>query len=96
VSTINGMIQLKDIFEIAKTYNLDDILVECGNKFSKSLFDQNAVDELLYFVAPKILGNKSLNFSGITPINSLKDKISLRINKIKKIENDLFIDMRRI
>tara|TARA_B100000902_G_scaffold384018_1_gene423637 strand:- start:1693 stop:2796 length:1104 start_codon:yes stop_codon:yes gene_type:complete len=96
VSSKNDKILLNDIYQIAKIYGLDDILVECGNKFSKSLFDQNAVDELLYFVAPKILGNKSLNFSGITPINSLKDKISLRINKIKKIENDLFIDMRRI
>ncbi len=95
VSTKNNMIQLVDIFEIAKTYNLDDILVECGNKFSKSLFEEDAIDELMYFVAPKILGNKSLNFSGIEPIEKLKDKISLRINKVKKIDNDLYIDMRR-
>ena len=95
VSTINGMIQLKDIFEIAKTYNLDDILVECGNKFSKSLFDEDAVDELMYFVAPKILGDKSLSFSGINPIERLKDKITLKINKIVRIEKDLYIDMRR-
>ena len=96
VSAKNDKIDLKDIYQIAKIYELDDILVECGNKFSKSLFDEDAVDELMYFVAPKILGDKSLNFSGITPISSLKDKITLRINKIKKIEKDLFIDMRKI
>ncbi len=95
VSTINGMIQLKDIFEISKIYDLDDILVECGNKFSQSLFYEDAVDELMYFVAPKILGDKSLSFSGINPIEKLKDKITLKINRIKKIEKDLYIDMRR-
>ncbi len=95
VSTKNDEIQLKDIFSISKTYNLDDILVECGNKFSKSLFDDNAVDELMYFVAPKILGDKSLSFSGITPVGKLKDKITLRINKIMKVEKDLYIDMRK-
>ncbi len=95
VSTKNNLIQLKDIFEIAKIYNLDDILVECGNKFSKSLFDDDVVDELMYFVAPKILGDKSLSFSGITPIEKLKDKIILKINKIQTIEKDLYINMRR-
>jgi len=95
VSTKNDIIQLKDIFEIAKIYNLDDILVECGNKLTKSLLEEDAVDELMYFVAPKILGDKSLNFSGIAPVEKLKDKISLKINKIIKIEKDLYIDMRR-
>ena len=95
VATKNNMIQLKDIFNIAKIYNLDDILVECGNKLSKTLFDGDAVDELMYFVAPKILGDKSLCFSGINPVTRLRDKISLKINKIIKIEKDLYIDMRR-
>ena len=95
VSTKNNMIQLKDIFEISKIYNLDDILVECGNRFAKSLFNEDAVDELMYFVAPKILGDRSLNFSGIAPIEKLKDKITLKIKDFKAIENDLYINMRR-
>tara|TARA_Y100000768_G_scaffold382934_1_gene364154 strand:+ start:240 stop:1343 length:1104 start_codon:yes stop_codon:yes gene_type:complete len=95
VPTINNKIKLDDIFNIAKTYSLDDILVECGNKFSKSLFDEDVVDELMYFVAPKILGHKSLSFSGITPVERLKDKITLKINNIMKFEKDLYINMRR-
>ena len=70
----------------------DDVTGEC--KRADHLLE-DAIDELMYFVAPKILGNKSLNFSGIEPIEKLKDKISLRINKVKKIDNDLYIDMRR-
>jgi len=49
----------------------------------------------MYFVAPKILGHKSLSFSGITPVERLKDKITLKINKIMKFEKDLYINMRR-
>ena len=95
VNTIDNKIALQDIYSIAKMYGLDDILVECGSTFSGTLLSENAVDELLYFVAPKILGNKSISFSGINPIKKLKDKKTYRIKNIKSYENDLYIDMRR-
>ena len=76
-------------------YNLDDILVECGSSFSGSLLREDAVDELLYFVAPKILGNKAISFSGIEPIKKLKDKKSYNIKTTKTYDSDLFLDMRK-
>ena len=93
--TIDSKIALKDIYNIAKMYNLDDILVECGSSFSGTLLTEDAVDELLYFVAPKILGNQSISFSGIVPINKLKNKKTYKIKNIKSYENDLYLDMRR-
>ncbi len=95
VTIKDSKIQIEDIFKIANIYNLTDILVESGSKFSKSLFDSDSVDELLYFVAPKILGHKALCFSGIAPIVKLKNKISLKINSIKTYDNDLYVNMRR-
>ena len=95
VKTIDSKIVLKDIYNIAKMYNLDDILVECGSSFSGTLLTEDAVDELLYFVAPKILGNQSISFSGMAPINKLKNKKTYKIKNIKSYENDLYLDMRR-
>ena len=43
----NGKINLKDIYEIANTYDLNDILIECGNTFSRYLIKENAVDEFM-------------------------------------------------
>ena len=95
VKTIDSKIVLEDIYNIAKMYNLDDILVECGSSFSGTLLTEDAVDELLYFVAPKILGNQSISFSGIAPINKLKNKKTYKIKNIKSYKNDLYLDMRR-
>ena len=96
VETIQHKVNLNDIYEIADTYNLNDILIECGNTFAKSLFNENAVDELLLFIAPKIIGHSGCSFSGINPIKNLKDKISLKINEIRPISNDLYINMRKL
>jgi diaminohydroxyphosphoribosylaminopyrimidine deaminase/5-amino-6-(5-phosphoribosylamino)uracil reductase len=95
VKTTDSKIVLEDIYNIAKMYNLDDILVECGSSFSGTLLTEDAVDELLYFVAPKILGNQSISFSGIAPINNLKNKKTYKIKNIKSYKNDLYLDMRR-
>ena len=95
VKTKNSKINLKDIYAIAKTYHLDDLLVESGSIFSATLLSANAVDEIIYLVAPKILGSKGLTFSGINPIDKLKDKKSYKIKNIKSYKNDLCINMRR-
>jgi diaminohydroxyphosphoribosylaminopyrimidine deaminase/5-amino-6-(5-phosphoribosylamino)uracil reductase len=95
VKTTDSKIVLEDIYNIAKMYNLGDILVECGSSFSGTLLTEDAVDELLYFVAPKILGNQSISFSGIAPINNLKNKKTYKIKNIKSYKNDLYLDMRR-
>ena len=94
-TTDYGVVDLQDIYEIAKTYNLNDILIECGNTFSKYLIQENAVDEFMLFVAPKIIGDKGYTFSGIEPVQKLKEKISLRISEIMPIKNDLYINLRK-
>ena len=91
----NGKVNLKDIYEIANTYDLNDILIECGNTFSRYLIKENAVDEFMLFVAPKIIGDKGYTFSGIEPVQRLKEKISLRISEIMPIKNDLYINLRK-
>ena len=95
VQTKNRRIMLHDIYDIANAYNLNDILVECGNTLASSLFQDNAVDEIMYFVAPKIIGHQGYNFSGINPVRKLSDKIPLKIKEIKKINKDLYLNMRR-
>ncbi len=95
VHTKNNRIQLEDIYDIANTYNLNDILVECGNTFARSLFEADAIDEIMYFIAPKIIGHTGYNFSGINPVQKLSDKISLKIREIETIDKDLYINMRK-
>ena len=95
VHTVNSKICLKDVYDIANTYNLNDILVECGGTLTKSLLEENAIDELTLYVAPKIIGQFGINFSGINAIKKLKEKIFFKIKNILPIDNDLYINMRK-
>lgn len=95
LNTIEGKIALGDIYRIAREYNLDDILVESGMTFASTLIDEDAIDELMLFVAPKLLGHNSIRFSGITPIKKLSQKKKYLIDHIKEYNSDVYINMRR-
>ena len=95
VKTKDNKIRLEDIYSIAKTYHLDDLLIESGSTFANTLLSTNEIDELIYFIAPKILGNKAFAFSGLKPIDKLQDKKTYKIKNIKTFNNDLYVNMRK-
>ncbi len=44
---------------LATEYEVNDILIESGPKFSGAMIDEGLVDELVIYMAPKLFGNKS-------------------------------------
>ena len=59
----------------------------------ESFLKLKLIDELLLYIAPKIIGYTGKNFSGVTYINKLSKKIKFSINDMIPIGNDLKIRM---
>ena len=95
METSQNKININHIYQVARDYGLDDILVESGMKLASSLIEEDAIDELVLFIAPKILGHRSLRFSGMEPVKNLKHKKKYKINTIRQYDTDLYINMRR-
>ncbi len=96
VPTVNNKISLRDVYDIANTYNLNDILVECGGTLTKSLLEENAIDELTLYVAPKdnrSTWNKFFRYKCNKKIKRKNFFFKLKI--IIPIDNDLYINMRK-
>ena len=59
------------------------------------MLKNSLVDEIILYVAPKILGHNSKAFSGIYDIDRLSKKINFKINDMMHIHNDLKLRLNR-
>ena len=64
------------------------ILVEGGSKLSASLLNENLIDEITWFRASKIMGNKGINAISNLDIDSIEDLKKFELIYVKSIDND--------
>lgn len=81
-----GQINLKDMLKKLAQLEITNILVEGGGNLIGSLFDEELVDRVLFFISPKIIGGKEA-------ISSVMGKGIMRIDKAIKLK---YIQLRRI
>ncbi len=79
---------VKKLFEL----RIMSILVECGGKLNAAFIKENLADELIQFVAPKILGDKTgINFVEGFNRKEISMCNNLNILSTKKLKNDIMI-----
>ncbi len=87
-----GKIDLKQALKELAKLNIASILVEGGSKVFTSFVSQNLYDELVLFIAPKILG-EGLSAIGNLGIKSIRKALKLRINNVEKLGDDILIEL---
>jgi len=82
---------------LAEGHNATNVLVEGGAALIGSMLDQNLVDQVLVYVAPKVLGDER-GTPAIT--GQLRDHIDestlLELRDLQRIEDDVLLDYRVI
>ena len=91
----NQKLSLEFIIKYVAKQNINNIFIESGPNLLSSLITDNLVDEFLFYIAPKILGNNSKSFNSITYINKLSQKIDYHINYAEQINNDLKMSLTK-
>lgn len=88
-----GQINLKDMLKKIASAGINNILVEGGGTLVGSLFDENLVDKILFFISPKIIGGKdaisSVMGQGVTRIDRA---FKLKEIKLKVIGEDFLFE----
>ena len=83
--------ELKSIVaELANEKNIMHILCEGGGNLSAQLLESNLVDEIIFFVTPKIIGKDGLASFDFLNL-SIKNAHQLFFNKFKKVGTDIMI-----
>jgi len=79
---------------MAKKYEVNEVLIESGATFSGAMIDAGLVDELIIYMAPKLFGNESLPLFKLKKINEIKDTMGCEYTDIRKIGKDLRLTMK--
>lgn len=83
----DGMVDLEDALRHLAKEGILSILVEGGRRIFTSILNLSLADKFMLFFAPRISGSSYLPF-----VNTLRDEVQLKINRIKKIGKDFFFE----
>ena len=90
----DGKINLKNLLKKLYKINIGSVLVEGGAGIYSSFLKADLADEIISFVAPKIIGQGISPFQGLS-INKISDASSWGLHSINKYENDVMLTLRK-
>jgi diaminohydroxyphosphoribosylaminopyrimidine deaminase/5-amino-6-(5-phosphoribosylamino)uracil reductase len=81
---------LKNVFlHLAEHYQVNTVMVEAGSTLSGALLTSGLVDEVVCYVAPKLLGSDAQPLLNFTGIEKLDDAIQMKLVDARQIGPDL-------
>ncbi len=90
----NGMVDLRDLMDKLKTFNISSILLEGGGSLNASMLKEKLVDKFYFFIAPKFIGSDGISAIGEMGIETLDEAIDLKDVEVTKIATDILIKGR--
>lgn len=75
-------------------FNINELLIEAGNRLNGALANKGLIDEMVIFLAPHLLGTKALGLIDLPELTSLDQKASLEIQDLRMIGQDIRIITR--
>ena len=89
----NGKVDLAAMMKDLGTREINELHVEAGSKLNGSLIRAGLVDELLLYLAPKLLG-PGQGMAAFGPLQSLADAVTLQFQSVGRVGADLRIVAR--
>ena len=79
---------------LANEYEVNDIMVESGGTFAASLLQAGLLDELVIYMAPKILGSDAQALLNINGISNLDECHQFTLTDVRQFSGDLRLTYR--
>ncbi|MCP3019273.1 bifunctional diaminohydroxyphosphoribosylaminopyrimidine deaminase/5-amino-6-(5-phosphoribosylamino)uracil reductase RibD [Cupriavidus basilensis] len=90
----HGKVELRHMLEELGRRGINELHVEAGFKLNGSLIREHCADELLIYLAPKLLGDAQGMFQ-LPPLARLQDAAAFRWHDVRMIGEDLRLIARR-
>ncbi len=87
----NQQIDLQVLLKYLAKQGLNDVLIESGAKLAGAFIEQNLVDELILYQAPKFMGTDGKGLVNMPSITHLKQAKELKINDVRMVGKDIRI-----
>lgn len=86
-----GRVDLAAVLAWLAKKECNEILVEAGATLSGAFLKQGLLDELVIYVAPKLLGDAARGLFNLPGLTSMSEQISLNIQEVRNVGEDLRI-----
>ncbi|OIJ10714.1 riboflavin biosynthesis protein RibD [Anaerobacillus alkalilacustris] len=92
VKVAHDKIKIKDLLQILGKKGITSLFVEGGSAVNDSFLRAHAINELITYIAPKLIGGKEAptSFSGIG-FSKIENALPLTIKEVKQIGDDIKI-----
>lgn len=89
VESNNGKVDLTALMAELGARGFNLVLLEAGATLAGEMFRQNLVDELVLFLAPKLMGNTSKSLLNLPTFDSLSQLPELVMSDVKQVGQDI-------
>ena len=85
----DGKVDLAELFKELGRRQINEVMVEAGNRLNSALMQERLPDELLIYYAPKILGDRGRGMFDLGKIEAMEKTVSFEDSQICKMGNDI-------
>lgn len=90
VKVVDQQFELPSVLkQLADEHNINHIWVEAGAQLAASFIEQNCVDELIVYLAPKLMGTDGRGLTQLCGLSSMNDVIELNIQDVRMVGSDI-------
>ena len=68
---------------------INEVHTECGQTLAGALVQQRLVDEIMVYMAPKILGSRSIGAFDLGLVSRMSESVNCNIEQVRQFDNDL-------
>ncbi|GAA6185620.1 bifunctional diaminohydroxyphosphoribosylaminopyrimidine deaminase/5-amino-6-(5-phosphoribosylamino)uracil reductase RibD [Aliiglaciecola sp. NS0011-25] len=89
INSLGNKLDLQAMLQILSERQLNEVWVEAGGRLAGALVQQDLVDELILYQAPKLLGDKGQNLFVMDELTQMNQAKMLRWSTVRMVGNDL-------
>ncbi len=86
-------VDLDSVLKHLATMEVNELHVECGATLAGSFLRSGFVDEIVLYMAPKLMGDQARGLFHLPELNDMADSIDLSINDLRQTGDDIRIIM---
>jgi diaminohydroxyphosphoribosylaminopyrimidine deaminase/5-amino-6-(5-phosphoribosylamino)uracil reductase len=85
----SGNINLRKLMSHLANREINEVHTECGQTLAGALIQQRLVDEIIIYMAPKLLGSRSIGAFDLGQLTHMSDSVKCNIEQVRMIGEDV-------
>lgn len=85
----SGYINLRKLMAHLANREINEVHTECGQTLAGALIQQRLVDEIIIYLAPKLLGSRSIGAFDLGQLTHMSDSVKCNIEQVRMVGEDI-------